>query len=239
MRDQKLQKGTLTADGQVTNLQVIDKAVVKTGDYEKANAPSLFPAKEAQRLDLVKSVDGGTVLETHAGKGNLTKEVYAKKLDKAVLVDSDKHALQSADKKLDGKISHDVAPGNNVKWLENEMSPQELGNLKVVDFDPFGSPSDSVKAFFDNYPVKHTMFVGVTDGSKRYLGYVDGAEGRAWLKEHYGIDMKADGSREDQVKVLDAFMQKQGEKHGFNVTPVNVGYGRGCAVYAGYKITPK
>jgi hypothetical protein len=238
VKDQKLQKGTLSSNGEVKDAKDIDKVATHTGDYENVNCPNLYPAKEAQRKELVKSVDGGTVLELNAGRGNLTKEVYAKKLDNAVLVDEDKKALASADKKLKGKIKHETNVAKNVRWLENEMAPEDLKNLKVVDFDPFGSPSDTMKAFFDEFPVKHSMFIGITDGSKRYLGYVNSRKGRAWLKEHYGIDIDADGSREDQVKVLDAFMAKQGQKHGFHVTPINVGYGRGCAIYAGYKITP-
>jgi hypothetical protein len=237
VKDHKLQKGTLTASG-VVDAEPIGKGTVKEGDYEKAGCPSLYPAKEAQRKELIKSVDGGTVLETNAGVGNLTKEIYSKKLSNAVLLDSDKKALATADRKLKGRIRHETQVGNNVAWLEGEMSPADLKNLKVVDFDPFGSPSDSMKAFFDNYPVKRSIFIGITDGSKRYLGYVNSRKGRAWLKKHYGVDMNADGSREDQVKVLDAFMQNQGNKHGFHVTPINVGYGRGCAIYAGYKITP-
>jgi hypothetical protein len=238
VKDKQLLKGILAPNGEVDDPQPIENVSVSTGQYEKVNAPNLYPAKEAQRKDLVKSVDGGTVLELNAGRGNLTREVYAKKLDKAVLVDEDKRALASADKKLNGKIKHETNVGKNVKWLENEMSPAELKNLKVVDFDPFGSPSDCMKTFFDEFPVKRSMFIGVTDGSKRYLGYVPSKKGSAWLKENYGVEMHADGSREDQIRVLDAFMVKQGQKHGFHVTPINVGYGRGCAVYAGYKITP-
>lgn len=234
----QLQKGTLSSQGEVLNPEPVSTTSGLGHSYEN-KCPGLHPAKAAQRTDLIKNVDGGTVLETHAGRGNVTKNVYAKKLDKAVLVDKDGAALATADSKLDGKIKHEIIKADNIKWLENEMHPKEVGRLKVVDFDPFGSPSETMSAFFDNYPINRSMFIAVTDGSKKYLGYVNSSEGRQWLKQHYGLDMKADGSREDQVKVLDAFMQKQGGKHGFKVEPINVAYGRGCAVYAGYKISPK
>jgi hypothetical protein len=124
VKGHKLQKGTLASNGEVADAKPIESVSTHVGDYESVNAPNLYPAKEAQRSDLIKSLGGGAVLELNAGRGNLTKEVYAKKLDKAVLVDSDKKALASADKKLKGKIKHETNVANNVRWLENEMSPE-------------------------------------------------------------------------------------------------------------------
>jgi hypothetical protein len=71
------------------------------------------------------------------------------------------------------------------------------------------------------------------------LGYKRGYDQQRWLKEHYGIQMKSEGTREDQIRILDAFVKAQGQVHGFKVKPINVAYGKHHAVYAGYEISPK
>lgn len=200
--------------------------------------PDLTPTKAVQRQELADKLKGGTVLETHAGKGHLS-EVYAKKADKIVMVDKNADLLKKAEKKVGRKAEHEAVVSDNVEWLENEMKPNELKRLKLVDFDAFGSPAKPVRAFFNHFKVKKKMIVALTDGSKIFLGYKKGAEANKWLKENYGIVHATDGTREDQVKILDAFMKAQGTVHNFNVRPLNVAYGKHHAVYAGYEISPK
>jgi tRNA G26 N,N-dimethylase Trm1 len=202
--------------------------------------PELTPTKAVQREELASKLKGGTVLETYAGEGHLSKEVYAKsKASKIVMVDKNEKLLKKANEKLRGKVKHEAVVSDNVKWLENKMKPTVLKKLKLVDFDAFGSPAKPMKSFFKHFPVKRKMYVAVTDGSKIFLGYKRGYAQQKWLKEHYGIQMKSKGTREDQIRILDAFMKAQGQVHGFNVKPINVAYGRHHAVYAGYEISPR
>lgn len=240
MKEGKAHKGVLDK-GEVKEGPVVDAQGNQKRTYStpQQTCPELTPSKAAQREELAENVNGGTVLETHAGKGNLTDVVYAKAADKVVLVDQNKQLLNKADEKLNGKVKHEVIQADNVDWLKNEMKPQQLKNLKLVDFDPFGSPAEPMKAFFKRFPVKHKLMVGVTDGSKTYIGYKKGSTARSWLRKNYGIDLKASGTREDQIRVLDAFMKVLGQHHGFNVRPINAGFGKQTAVYAGYELSPK
>jgi hypothetical protein len=239
-------KGHQVHKGVLEKGEVVEGEPVKAGGSERrsyatpqSTCPELTPSKAVQRTELAGKVNGGTILETHAGKGNLSKEVYAKKADKLVLIEKNKQLLSQADKKLDGRVKHEVIPADNVKWLSSEMAPSQLKNLRLVDFDPFGSPADSMKAFFKRFPVKRKLLVAVTDGSKTYIGYRKGSSARRWLKTNYGIDLNAQGTREDQIRVLDSFMKVLGQHHHFNVRPINAGFGKQTAVYAGYKLTPK
>lgn len=203
-------------------------------------SPDLTPSKLFQRRAAAEKLSKGTVLELFAGRGNLSQEVWAKKAEHITLIDKNKKFLSAADKKLRGKVKHETIAANNIKWLQNEMDPHELKNLKAVDFDAFGSPAKQVKAFFDNYPVKKSILVCLTDGSNIYVAFMkDRQASRTFLKKHYGLNMKPTGKREDQIKALDSLMQQQGRKHRFVVKPVNVGFGKRQTVYAAYKITPK
>lgn len=206
------------------------------------SCPELHPAKLAQRKALAdKMTSKGTVLELYAGKGGLTKEVYAKKANKVVMVDKNAKLLKKADKLLKGKVKREIILADNKAWLKNEMGQEQLNGLKLVDFDAFGSPAVQVKTFFDNYEVKKPLLVALTDGSAIYLGYCQNAKGRRWLKQHYGIDVLPAhfGTREQQVQILNKFMEAQGRKHGFKVEPISVAHGDVKTIYAGYKITPK
>lgn len=212
------------------------KRTYKTPDQ---TCPELTPTKAVQRKELAEKIKGGTVLEAFAGEGHLSEKVYAKKADEIVMIDKNPELLKKADRRVAGKVKHEAIVRDNVSWLENEMKPSELKRLQLVDFDAFGSPAKSMRAFFSNFPVKRKMYVALTDGSKIFLGYSKPHETRKWLRENYGIVRKTRGTREDQVKLLDAFMQAQAQVHGFKVKPVNVAYGKHHAVYAGYEISPK
>ena len=239
LKDGKIQEAVFE-DGK---MNPVDVAVRQVGSLERSyktpgqSCPKLTPSKLVQREELAEKIEGGKVLEAYAGEGNLS-EVYAKKADEIVAIDKNEELLEKADKRLDRKVKHETIVSDNVKWLENEMQPQQLKDLKLVDFDAFGSPAEPMKAFFNNFPIKRKMFVAVTDGSKIFLGYKRPSEARRWLKANYGIDLKTQGTREDQIRILDAFMQTLGQVHKFKVKPVNVGFGKHHAVYAGYEIAP-
>jgi len=202
--------------------------------FHYSGSPDLSPAKRWQRRALAEHMNKGTVLELYAGKGNLSKTVWAPKASKLILVDKREDYLREAASKLKGK-THVVVKANNLRWLANELPQEKIGNLAAVDFDAFGSPAKQLKAFFDNLPVKRSMIVAVTDGSCIYAKIGDHNENRRFFKENYG--RLVDGTRDSQLKALDGLMQIQARKHDFKVSPINAGFGR-QTVYAGYKITP-
>lgn len=203
--------------------------------------PNLTPSKAVQRQELAERIKGGQILETHAGKGHLS-ELYAKSgADEIIMVDKNASLLKQAEKRVKGKVKHKAIVADNVSWLENEMKPSQLKRLKLVDADAFGCPADALRSFFKKFPIRRKMYVAVTDGSKIWLGYkkADPKDQARWMKKHYGIVRESSGTREDQVKLLDAFMKAQGQVHGFKVKPINVAYGKHHAVYAGYELSPK
>lgn len=242
LKDGKVQPAVFE-DGQVKVVEgeeAKDVGSLKRGyKTPSQTCPDLTPTKMVQRQEVAEKLSGGTVLEAFAGKGELSEKVYADKADKIVLVDKDEKLLEKADKRLDGKVKHEAVASDNVEWLENEMSPEQLKNLKLVDFDAFGSPAKQMRAFFKNFPVRRKMFVTVTDGSKIFLGYKKGYDAMKWLRQNYGIQLKTNATREDQIRILDAFMKAQGQVYGFNVRPINAAFGKHHAVYAGYELTPK
>lgn len=202
--------------------------------FHYSGSPDLSPAKRWQRRALADYMNKGTVLELYAGKGNLSKTVWAPKATKLILVDKREDYLKEAASKLKGK-THVIVRANNLKWLENELPQEQIDNLAAVDFDAFGSPSRQLNAFFNNLPVKRSMVVAVTDGSCIYAKIGDGHYKHQFFKENYG--RLVNGTRDSQLRALDGLMQKQVRKHGFKVHPINAGFGR-QTVYAGYKITP-
>lgn len=211
-------------------------------------APELHPEKLRQRRELANQLKRkGDVLEVFAGEGELTEEVYAnRKVGKVVLVDKDADSLAEADRRLKGKVRREIVVADNRQWLANEMDSKTLRNLKLVDFDAYGSPADQIRLFFDNYPVEKPLLVALTDGSAFWVGFHQNAEGRRWLKKKYGLDVLPKqvgniryGTRQQQLAVLNKFMKNQGQKHGFKVEPVNVAFGDRRTIYAGYKVTPK
>jgi len=207
---------------------------------EKWTSPDLTPSKLAQRRAVAEKVSGGTVLELFAGKGYLSKHVWAKKADKLIMLDKEAEFLNEAKRKVKGKVRHETIVANNLVWLRKVMNPSELKNVKVVDFDSFGSPATQIKRFFDNFPIKKAMFICMTDGSNIFLAFHRKRKSaHKFLRENYGVDFQPAGKREDQIRALDGLMQNQGRKHSFKVEPINVAFGKRQSVYAAYKITPK
>ena len=208
----------------------------------KSVCPALHPNKANQRMELVGDLKGGTFLELFAGEGNLSKHVYADKADKIIAVDMDSKALRKAEEKLKGDVELETYPSPNVDWIENKLPEMELGDLKVVDFDAFGSPADSMKVFFGNYKVAHPIRVGVTDGSSVYvsqLGVADNeAKRREWIRRKYGVGYRGSWDRAKQMEILDSFMRRLGDEHGFKVREVNEDHGDQWAVYKGYTVAP-
>jgi len=203
-------------------------------------SPDLTPSKLAQRREVAEMLSGGTILELYGGKGHLSTNVWAKSdADKLIVLDKDAGFIKAAKKSLKGKIPHETVVSENTKWLKH-MDPKQLKNLKVVDFDAFGSPTKQVKMFFDNYPIKKRMLICLTDGSNIFLAFHKNRKSaHTFLKKRYGIDFEPTGKREDQIKALDSLMQQQAQKHDFKVEPINVAFGKRQSVYAAYKISPK
>lgn len=203
-------------------------------------APTIHPVKLEQRRRLDENIQGrgGTVLELYAGRGNLSRHIYAKRGRKLILVDSDAEALQQAHQKLRGRCQHETIAKDNVRWIEEEMEPEELSDLLIVDFDAFGSPAEPAKAFFANYPVKKSMYVAFTDGSALHSRYCQDEEGKKWLRHEYGVNRIPNATREGSISTLDRFMQIQGREHGFKADKVSVAHGDANTVYVGYKISP-
>lgn len=198
-------------------------------------------------MELVGDLKGGTVLELFAGEGNLSKHVYADKADKIIAVDMDSKALRKVEDKLEGEgVKLETYAANNLDWIESKLPElkenSHLGKLKVVDFDAFGSPADSMKTFFQNYEVDHPIRVGVTDGSSVYisqLGVADNeAKRREWIRRKYGVGYRGPWNRARQMQILDDFMKKLGEEHCFKVENVNEDHGDQWAIYKGYTVSP-
>jgi len=203
--------------------------------FTKAGAPDMTPAKLWQRRAIAQKFSGGTVLELFAGKGHLSKQVWAPKANKLVMVDKNQDFLKQAEKEVKHK-PHEIVKMNNLKWLDKVLPEEQIRNLKVVDFDAFGSPAESMRKFFDNHEIDKRMLIAVTDGSCIYMKVGDRVKTREFCKRNYGVQL--DGTRLAQVKALDKLMLNLGQRHGFKVEPINAAYGR-QTVYAGYKITPK
>lgn len=242
MKEGEVRKGVLQGGEVVEGEPVASKVGNEKLGYTTAQqkCPELTPSKAVQRTELAEKIDGGTVLELFAGKGNLSDKVYSKEADKIVLVEKQPALLKKADEKLNGKVKHEAVCADNLDWLRNELTQDQIRKLRpsLVDFDPFGSPAATMKEFFKQVPIRKKTFIAVTDGSKMYLGYKKGAAAHSWLRKNYGIDLNAQGTREDQIRVLDAFMQTLGRHYNFKVRPVNAGFGKHNAVYAGYEIVP-
>jgi len=202
------------------------------------SAPTIHPMKLEQRRRVEQKVDSGTILELYAGRGNLSKNVYAKRGRRLILVDTDKEALEQAHQKLRGSVRHETVDMDNVKWINEHMDPKDLSDLRLVDFDAFGCPADPATAFFEKYPVKHEVYVAFTDGSSLHNRYIQDEEGEKWLRSTYGVQRIPPSSRNGVVSTLDKFMELQGEKHGFKVQKVSVAHGDSNTVYVGYRIKP-
>lgn len=198
----------------------------------------LNPEKFWQRLELVKGMPKGTILELHAGAGNLTETVYKGKAKKHILVEKDPDELDKALEKVSNGVMVEGYAMDNIKWIRDYMDPDELKDLVLVDFDPFGSPADVMKEFFSKYKVRKPLRVAVTDGGHVFLSRLSNTErGRKWLKEHYLVDTYP-STREKLAETMDKFMEKLGEKYGFKAKRVN--YTHGPRVnYLGYILTPK
>jgi len=204
----------------------------------ESGAPDLHPVKLEQRQRLADWIkEKGTVLELYAGKGNLSKNVYARKAKRLVLVDKDAKALRQAHKKLKGVVKHDIIAMDNMAFIEN-MNLDDYRGLVLVDFDPFGSPAKTAKAFFDKYPVNKPLLVAFTDGSSQHNRFIQDEEGKRWLRRTYGVARIPSSTREGVISTLDRFMHLQGRRHSFSVERVSVGHGDANTVYVGYLIKP-
>jgi tRNA G26 N,N-dimethylase Trm1 len=208
-------------------------------EAQETQAPNLHPSKVSQRKIAVDRMPKGTVLELYAGKGFLTKIVYAGKAGDVILVDKDRKALKQADRKLKGRVKRKLYAENNVKWIRKEMQKEDLSDLVLVDFDAFGTPTEAMSAFFDNYKVRKPLYVSLTDGSARYYGLNKNGVGPRSARRRYHAGFKRDfGTVRGQVKMIEKFMEKEGEKHRFKAEPVSIAKGRSHVVYATYRLSP-
>ncbi|MFQ6077224.1 MAG: hypothetical protein ACE5Z5_14015 [Candidatus Bathyarchaeia archaeon] len=198
----------------------------------------MHPRKLEQRRQLLRRLRRrGTVVELFGGKGNLSRHAYGRRARTIILVDKDTRSLRQADRKLDGVVRHEVHPSDNIKWIRREAGGLE--DVVLVDFDAFGSPADAVKAFFKRFRVEKPILVGLTDGSARYTGYRQDDRGRRWIRRKYLVNIKPDGTREGQLRILDRFMEELGRRRGFTARRVNFAHGEGKVVYVGYRLSPQ
>lgn len=230
----------------------VEPIVVKTGTSRKGystgnkygghrvRCAKLNPAKAEQRRRLISKMPRGTVLELYAGKGYLTRDVYAKKAKRVILVDKDKKALSQAERRLKGKVRREIYAGDNRKWIQEKMVDVDLSDLVAVDFDAFGSPMDAMAAFFDNYRVRRPLYVSLTDGSTFWYGLHRNLDGPAVARKRYHsrIGSKDIGTVRGQVKMIDRFMKEEGKKHGFTAEPISIAKGRQKTLYVGYLLKP-
>jgi hypothetical protein len=205
---------------------------------KRVTAPTLHKAKVEQRRKVVERMPRGAVLELYAGKGYLTKEVYSKKATRVILVDSNKNSLNSANRRLKGTVKRELIAENNKKWIENEMDPAELRDLTLVDFDAFGSPTETMSTFFDHYPIKRPLYITATDGAAQYYQQNPNARGKESARRLYHNVPRNYGTVRGQVEMLDTFLDKEGRIHHFRAEPVSLAKGNASTIYAGYKLVP-
>jgi len=201
---------------------------------------NLNPVKAEQRRRLINDAPRGTVLELYAGKGYLTRDVYAGKASRVILVDKDKRALGQAERRLKGKVRREIYVGDNRAWIRDRMQGVDLSDLVAVDFDAFGSPTDTMQVFFDHYKVRGPLYVSLTDGSALSYSFHRAGAGPVMARKHYHsrIGREDMGTLRGQVKMIDHFMKEEGKKHGFTAEPVSIAKGHQKTLYAGYLLKP-
>jgi len=230
----------------------VEPIIVKTGGSRKGystgnkkhgreiRCANLNPAKEEQRRRVIRGAPRGTVLELYAGKGYLTRGVYAGKAKRVILVDKDKKALGQAEKRLKGRVRREIYVGDNREWIREKMVDVDLDDLVAVDFDAFGSPMDTMREFFENYKVRKPLHVSLTDGSTFWYSLHRNLDAPAVAKKRYHsrLGKKEMGTVRGQVKMIDRFMREEGKRHGFTVEPVSIAKGRQKTLYVGYLLKP-
>ena len=190
---------------------------VERGGYvtDGGVCPALHPTKVEQREDLLRQLPRrGTFIELYAGRGNLTKALYQGKGTKFFLIDKDPNALAAARRRLQNERKYVIRRVDNLDWIREGMEDEKLGDVAFVDFDAFGSPGEAVQAFFENYNIKRPMLVALTDGSGKYFRLTpDPGKKEATTRKLYGLRRRPDGSLKEMKRLLDDFMESQGEKH--------------------------
>ena len=222
---------------------IVPKGKTKKG-YSTGNrnfrCANLNPAKEEQRRRLVRDAPRGTVLELYAGKGYLTRGVYAKAAKRVILVDKDKKALGQADRKLKGRVRREIYVGDNREWIREKMVDVDLDDLVAVDFDAFGRPMETMSEFFENYKVRRPLYVSLTDGSAMFYSFHRNTDGPSSAKKYYHsrLNKKEQGTVSGQVKMINRFMKEEGRRHGFTMEPISIAKGRQKTLYVGYLLKP-
>ena len=144
-----------------------------------------------------------TILELHAGEGYCTRAVYAPlKAERYILIDDEEKQIGKAKQKLKGK-EFEFYISDNIEWLEKNGA--NLHDVTLVDFDPFGSPCPSIKAFFKNYELSGALVANVTDGNRlNMMHHFD-------VAKNYDLDEKGNWpmSEEDNQKYLLNLLEKE------------------------------
>lgn len=116
--------------------------------------------KLQQRREVADAVkEHKTIVELFAGEGSIS-EVYKGRGKRHILIDDDEKALA----KVKGA---EVYVGKNGKCMEENLP--KLDDITLVDFDPYGSPTDAMKQFFSLYKVNEPLAVAITDGQATNL----------------------------------------------------------------------
>ena len=202
-------------------------------------AYKLSPAKHAQRKDLLRYARRGTVLELHAGQGNVTS-IYKPHARKIIQVDTDRAALRKA-KERAGRTPLEQHAMDNRDYIA-QLKPGQPAGLAIVDMDPYGTVGPIFREFFAKYKVKQPLVVALTDGSGTFrtfkLNSLD-SKPEEWFRENYGVTGSAMTDKE-MPAILDAMVNKAGERHGFKAVRLNVAKqkGNGHVIHAGYLLKP-
>ena len=196
------------------------------------NTPSEWSEEKLeQRREVAEAIkDHKTILELFAGEGNIS-EIYAGLGKRHILIDDDAKALEKAKAKVKDAL---IFPAKNEAWMKQHLS--ELEDISLVDFDPYGSPTDAVKQFFSLYKVREPIAVAITDGTASNL--------MSWFPYHLWekYEAKETNYRERIPVLLDQLLEQLGEKYGFKAERINGlwgGSGRQQRVYyTGYLLKP-
>jgi hypothetical protein len=211
----------------------VEKAHKRFGEHRISG---LNPAKYTQRRQMVNDLPRGTILHLFAGNGNLARAVYKHRGDEHVLVD----------KRVNPRLRN-LLPNTQIyeksmeKFLDEDL-PNIRGRITLVDIDPFGTPAPAIKAFFRNHKITEPTRFAITDGYAMFLGLGKNTPlGQQSTMRHYMTTHVGDGSRANQLRLLDNLMTRMASQYNLKLRRVNALNKQdrnSKVIYVGYVVSP-
>ena len=111
-------------------------------------------------LDL-RATDRGTVLDLFAGRGEIAVKVYGG-FREVHLVEKNSKQFAVLENKFAACPSVRLWRMDNLKFIAQKLAL--FPELRVVEFDAYGTPNHQIKLFFENHKLKKPLLVFATDG---------------------------------------------------------------------------